>query len=171
MILRKASSTEQPKIWEILQQAIEQRKKDGSTQWQNGYPNQLTIQNDVENGSAFVVVDQHTIIAYAAIVTGIEPPYADIKGQWLSDDDYLTVHRVAVSNAVKGKGIATKLFEMIEELAIEQKTYSIRIDTNFDNIPMLRILEKLAYVYCGEIVAHEAPRRAFEKRISNVTAS
>ena len=171
MILRKASPTEQPEIWEILQQAIEQRKKDGSTQWQNGYPNEQTIQKDVENGSAFVVVDQLSIIAYLAIVTGIEPSYIHIKGQWLSDEDYLTVHRVAVSDAVKGKGIATSLFKMIEEFAIEQKIYSIRVDTNFDNVPMLKILDKLAYVYCGEIVAHEAPRRAFEKRISNVTAS
>ncbi|WP_354360274.1 GNAT family N-acetyltransferase [Pedobacter sp. UYP30] len=171
MILRKASFSEQPIIWEILQQAIEQRKQDGSTQWQNGYPNEQTVNNDIANGAAFVLIDQGQIIAYAAILNGIEPNYAEIEGAWLSNDDYLTVHRVAVSNKFKGKGTATQLFNLIEEICIKQKTYSIRVDTNFDNVPMLRILEKLGYTYCGEILADGAPRKAFEKRIGKLTAS
>ncbi|MGY3052185.1 GNAT superfamily N-acetyltransferase [Pedobacter sp. UYEF25] len=169
MILRKASPTEQPKIWEILQQAIEQRKNDGSTQWQNGYPNEQTIVDDIENGSAFVLVDQETIVAYAAIVGGIEPNYIDISGNWLSDEDYVTVHRVALTNAAKGRGIATTLFKIIEDFAVTQQIYSIRVDTNFDNFPMLSILNKLAYVYCGEIFAHGAARKAFQKQLARST--
>lgn len=35
---RKASYTEVAPIWKIIQHAIERRRKDGSNQWQNGYP-------------------------------------------------------------------------------------------------------------------------------------
>ncbi|MGC4021844.1 MAG: hypothetical protein QM734_07805 [Cyclobacteriaceae bacterium] len=85
MILRKAIFLEQSVIWDILQQAIEQRKLDGSDQWQNGYPNEQTVHDDIENGYAYVLVDNEVVIAYAAIIFGVEPAYNDIKGSWLHE--------------------------------------------------------------------------------------
>jgi GNAT superfamily N-acetyltransferase len=163
MTLRKAAFSEVPIIWEILQQAIEQRKQDGSQQWQNGYPNEQTIHDDISNGYAYVLIDNDAIIAYAAIVFDAEPAYNNIEGKWLTNGDYAVIHRVATSNTVKGKGIATRLFKMIEDLCVEQEVYSIKVDTNFDNVPMLKILDRLAYTYCGEIFSYGAPRKAFEK--------
>jgi GNAT superfamily N-acetyltransferase len=163
MILRKATFSEQSIIWDILLQAIEQRKQDGSDQWQNGYPNEQTVYEDITNGCAYVLVDNNMIIAYAAIIFGVEPAYEDIKGEWLTNGDYAAVHRVATSNKVKGKGIATQLFKMIEELCIDQEVYSIKVDTNFDNVPMLKIMDRLNYTYCGEVFFIGAPRKAYEK--------
>ena len=165
MILRKAIFSEQYIIWDILQQAIEQRKQDGSEQWQNGYPNEQTVHDDIANSYAYVLVDNDVIIAYAAIIFGVEPAYTDIKGSWLTNEKYAVVHRVAIINAVKGKGIATHLFKVVEDLCTDHKIYSIRVDTNFDNVPMLRILEKLDYIYCGEIFFSGASRKAYEKVI------
>jgi hypothetical protein len=34
---RKATPSEIPQIWDILQKAIARRKEDGSNQWQDGY--------------------------------------------------------------------------------------------------------------------------------------
>jgi GNAT superfamily N-acetyltransferase len=149
-----------------LQQAIQQRKEDGSEQWQNGYPNEQTVHDDIFNGYGYVLIDDNVVIAYAAIIFGVEPAYNDIKGKWLTDGDYVVVHRVATSNAVKGKGIATRLFKMIEDLCMEEKIYSIKVDTNFDNVPMMKILDKLNYAYCGEIFFSGASRKAYEKVIS-----
>ncbi len=165
MNLRKATPSELPSIWEILQQAIQQRKQDGSEQWQNGYPNEQTVYDDIANGYGYVLVENNVAIAYAAIIFGEEPAYNVITGKWLTNDDYAVVHRVATSNAVKGKGIATHLFKMIEDLCIEKKVYSIKVDTNFDNIPMMKIFDKLNYVYCGEIFFSGASRKAYEKVI------
>lgn len=165
MNLRKATPSELPFIWEILQQAIQQRKQDGSEQWQNGYPNEQTVYDDIANGYGYVLVENNVVIAYAAIIFGEEPAYNVITGKWLTNDDYAVVHRVATSNAVKGKGIATHLFKMIEDLCIEKKVYSIKVDTNFDNIPMMKIFDKLNYVYCGEIFFSGASRKAYEKVI------
>jgi GNAT superfamily N-acetyltransferase len=163
MILRKANVSETPVIWTILQQAIEQRRQDGSDQWQNGYPNQQTIEEDIRNGYGYVLVDNSVVVAYAAIIFGVDPTYTDIKGQWITHGDYVAVHRVATSNAVKGKGVATRLFEMLEDLSRQHNVFSIKVDTNFDNKPMLRILDKLNYTYCGEIFFEGSPRKAFEK--------
>jgi len=166
MTLRKAQLSDAHRIWEILQQAIEQRKQDGSQQWQDGYPNPDTISADINSGYGYVLVDNNEVIAYAAIIFGIEPAYTDIVGKWLTNEDYVVIHRVATSNKIKGKGIATRLFEMIETLAVEHGVHSIKVDTNFDNVPMLRILEKLNYTYCGEVFFRGSARKAFEKMLS-----
>ena len=166
MILRKAIISETQTIWNILLEAIEQRKQDGSEQWQNGYPNEQTVLDDISNGYAYVLIENDLVIAYAAIVFGVEPAYAEIEGKWLSNNDYVAVHRVATSKEFKGKGIATQLFIMIEQLCIEHNVYSIKVDTNFDNRPMLKILNNLGYSYCGEIFYQGAPRKAYEKLLS-----
>ncbi|RED23737.1 L-amino acid N-acyltransferase YncA [Flavobacterium cutihirudinis] len=163
--LRKADFSEIPQIWEILQDAIEQRRLDGSTQWQDGYPNELSIENDINNGYAYVLTENESILCYAAIIFDKEPAYDDIEGKWLTNEDYVVVHRVAVSKLAKGKGIATKLFESIEGLSVENNVYSIKVDTNFDNIPMLKILDRLKYTYCGEVYFRGSARRAYEKRL------
>jgi len=165
MILRKADTTEAQAIWTILQQAIEQRKQDGSKQWQDGYPNLQTVMDDIAKGYAHVLVDETGIIAYAAIIFDIEPAYTAIQGKWLSNGDYMVVHRVATSNAAKRKGLGTLLFKKLEEICLEKKVPSIKVDTNFDNVPILKILERLDYTYCGEVFFRGSARKAFEKII------
>lgn len=165
LILRKANLSEVPQIWEIIQDAIEQRRLEGSKQWQDGYPNELSIENDINNGYGFVLTENESILCYAAIIFGIEPAYEEIEGKWLTNGDYAVVHRVAVSKLAKGKGIATKLFQNIEGLCLEHNIHSIKVDTNFDNVPMLKILDKLDYTYCGEVYFRGAARKAFEKKL------
>jgi len=163
MILRLATLADATTIWEILQAAILQRKMDGSTQWQNGYPNEGTVESDIQQGYGYVIEENNMIIAYAAIVFGDEPTYEVINGAWMSNQPYVVVHRVATTPTLKGKGIATQLFLMIEKLALEKNIFSIKVDTNFDNIPMLKIMDNLKYTYCGEIFVSGFPRRAYEK--------
>lgn len=163
MKLRKATLSDAAPIWEILQQAIAQRRADGSEQWQHGYPNRQNVSDDITDGYGYVVDDDGVVIAYAAVIFGIEPAYNEIEGRWLTNGDYVVVHRMATSDLVKGRGVATLMFGMIEELAFRHNVFSIKVDTNYDNIPMLKILERLGYTYCGEIFFGGASRRAYEK--------
>jgi GNAT superfamily N-acetyltransferase len=160
---RKAIDSEIPQIWKILQQAIKRRKDDGSEQWQNGYPNPETVKSDIDKGVGFVLTDQENIAGYSAVLINDEPAYAEIKGKWLTSDDFVVVHRVAVSDDYLGQGLAQKIFGFIEEYALSKNIHSIKVDTNFDNPAMLRIMEKSGYAYCGEVYFNGSPRRAFEK--------
>ena len=170
MALRAATEADLPAIWEILQQAIERRRRDGSAQWQDGYPNEEIIRDDIATGRAHVLVEGDAIVGYAAVIFGTEPAYEAIDGRWLTHGRYAVVHRVARSDAAKGKGVATRLFELVEELCLAKGVHSIRMDTNFDNAPMLHIAEKLHYVYCGEVSFDGASRKAYEKVLANATA-
>lgn len=167
MLFRAATTADIPTIWKILQQAIEQRRQDGSEQWQHGYPNEQTVRDDVDAGYAYVLIDEQVIIAYAALIVGIEPAYDVIEGRWLTDGPYAAVHRVARSTEVQTKGIATEVLACIERICREKGVPSIRLDTNYDNRPMLRLLEKLRYTYCGEIQFQGASRMAYEKVLAD----
>jgi GNAT superfamily N-acetyltransferase len=160
---RKATTLEIPAIWDILQQAIARRKKDGSDQWQDGYPNPEVVKKDIEADHGYVLTEGETIIGYTAILINDEPEYASIKGEWLSNTDFVVFHRVAVSEEHLGKGLAKKMLEYIEEFALKNDIFSIKADTNFDNIAMLKIFEKSGYKYCGKVYFRGGEREAFEK--------
>lgn len=163
LTFRKAVKSDAETIWEILQQAILRRKKDGSQQWQNGYPNLETVHSDIEKNQNYVLESGHRVLATAALIFNDEPAYEKIKGKWLTDSDFYVVHRVAVSDEFLGRGLIQIFFKKMEAFAKQNKVFSIKVDTNFDNPAMLRILEKLGYMYCGEVEFSGSPRKAFEK--------
>ena len=72
-ILRKATPADQAVIWEIVQQAILRRKNDGSSQWQDGYPNPDTIREDIENGFGYIFEIDGETTAYSALIFNNEP--------------------------------------------------------------------------------------------------
>jgi len=160
---RKAKSSEVPQIWDILQKAIIRRKEDGSNQWQDGYPNPDVIQQDIDKGAGFVLTEGETIIGYSAVLVNDEPAYAEIEGNWLSDDDFVVLHRVAISDQQLGKGLAKRILAFIEEFALSNNIYSVKADTNFDNLAMMKTFENSGYTYCGEVYFRGSPRRAYEK--------
>ena len=158
--------SEIPEIWNILQQAIKSRKEDGSNQWQDGYPNPEVIKKDIANEAGYVLVEENTIIGYCAILINDEPEYAKIEGKWLTNDDFVVFHRVAILDKYLGQGMAKKMIGYIEQFGLSNEIYSIKADTNFDNIPMMKIFEKMGYTLCGKVYFRGSPRKAYEKVLS-----
>ncbi len=168
--LRQANLSDADRIWEILQQAIQKRKEERSNQWQNGYPNLDVVKNDISNGFGYVIENNdNLIIGYVAIINEIEPAYTAIEGKWLNDDPYIVIHRLAVAQDIKIKGLGTWAMTEIEKVAISKNILTIKVDTNFDNVGMLRVFEKLGYHYCGEVYFDGSPRKAFQKIIQDLT--
>ncbi|KFF74552.1 GCN5 family acetyltransferase [Chryseobacterium sp. P1-3] len=163
--LRKAEIEDRDTIWNIIQQSIERRKQDGSTQWQNGYPNLGTVESDIAKGFAHVLTVNNEIAVYAALILNDEPAYSTIEGAWLSDGEFVVVHRIAIDEKFAGQGMTRKLFDHIEDFTRSHGIQSIKVDTNYDNIAMLKILESKGFSYCGEVLLADGMRKAFEKII------
>lgn len=164
--LRKANTTDAPEIWDILQYAIKRRKLEGSKQWQDGYPNPEVIQSDIANEVGFVITEKDEIIGCCTLFINVEPLYKDIQGKWLTNGNFIAFHRLAIKETHVGQGLAPEILELMEQYARDNNIYSIKADTNFDNLAMLKIFKKMGYTYCGEINTRKRPRKAFEKVIS-----
>ncbi|MGL5694237.1 MAG: GNAT family N-acetyltransferase, partial [Peptostreptococcaceae bacterium] len=136
-------------------------------QWQNGYPNNQSIESDIEKSESYVLEKHDEIIATAAISFNGESTYDEIhEGKWISNDPYAVIHRVAVSEDKKGNGVAGELFNKLEEICTKNNVYSIKIDTHRENKSMQRFLEKHGYKYCGVIYLLDKNERvAFEKNL------
>jgi len=168
---RKAEIIDINAIWKILERAILRRKEDGSNQWQDGYPNLNVVQKDIDRNSGFVLTDEDNIVGYCAVMVNDEPEYANIQGKWLTNDNFVAIHRVAISETYLGKGLAQQIMLHVEEYAINIGIFSIKADTNFDNFAMLKIFQKLGYVFCGEVYFRNSPRKAYEKILTrNISA-
>ena len=168
LIFRQAQSCETDRIMQIIRQAQARMHAAGSRQWQDGYPAPGHISADIGRNRGYVlckpgVEGPLSVIAYGAVVFDGEPAYDAIDGQWLTDEPYVLVHRIAVADGERGRGVAAEFMRRTEALARERGVSSFRVDTNFDNRYMLRMLERLGFAYCGKIVYGSGERLAFEK--------
>lgn len=160
---RKATTTDAPHIWIILQNAILRRKADGSNQWQDGYPNPEIIQQDIEKGIGYVLTDGEIIVGYSAVLINDEPEYNNLQGEWLTNGDFVVFHRVAIAEGYIGQNLSKKMIDFMEEFALQNNIHSLKADTNHDNFAMMKIFEKAGFVFCGIVHFRGSPRRAYEK--------
>ena len=182
MNFRKSTFDDVDRILEIIEKAKIELKKLGLDQWQNGYPNREVIENDIKLGISYVLEDIEKnrnelesenlkkILGTIVLSPEKEEPYSKIEGKWISDDDYIVIHRLAVNSEIKNKGVATKILEFSEKECIKNKILSIKTDTHESNEPMKKFLEKNGFSYCGVIYLDREPdvgekRIAYEKII------
>lgn len=170
LIFRQAQSCEADRIMQIIRQAQARMNVAGSRQWQDGYPAPGHISADIGRNCGYILCKPDTegplaVIAYGAVVFDGEPAYDSIDGQWLTDEAYVLVHRMAVAAEEQGRGVATEFLQRVEALARERGVRSFRIDTNFDNRTMLGLLERTGFTYCGKVAYRSGERLAYEKRL------
>lgn len=160
---RPADRTDFAPVWEIIQQAKAQMKQENKQQWNDSYPAPEHIFTDLDNRHAYVLCSGKTIVAYGAVIFDGEPTYQAIRGKWLSDYPYVVIHRLAVANEMKCRGVAVLFMQEVEKLCPEKGIHSFKVDTNSDNFRMQKVLEKCGFTYCGEIIFQGGSRMAYEK--------
>lgn len=165
MEIRKSTYEDIENIMKIINQAKQYFIDEKIFQWSVEYPNNSTIKNDIDNDVSFVIVDNNKILATFALIIGEDKCYKNIyEGKWLTDNIYATIHRVAIDNSYKRKGIGNKLIEYSENYCINNNIKSLRIDTHKLNIPMTKLIEKNNFIYCGVIkTEYNSNRIAYEK--------
>jgi len=126
-------------------------------QWPEDYPPRATIEDDIRSSNSYICEENGEIKAVFCLAPGPDSTYTKIDGAWLNDEPYGVVHRIARTREAKGAG-AFCLNWCFDQLP------NIRIDTHRDNIPMLKLMEKLGYVRCGIIWLDNGDERiAFQK--------
>ena len=145
MKIRNAELCDLPYLLEMLENAKASLRALGIDQWQNGYPNETTLREDIQNRICRVVIDdENNILASAAVYVGDEPTYHEIyNGAWQTENKiYGIVHRIMAAKSAKNRGAAS--FP--------------------GNIIMQHTLEKNGYIRCGIIhLTDGADRFAYEK--------
>ena len=129
-------------------------------QWGTDYPPRETLTDDIKCGNLYVACDNDEILAVFFFKIGEDKTYLRIRdGGWKNDLPYGVIHRIAVSENAKGKGVSRLCFDFAFE-----RCKNLKIDTHRDNIPMQKALAKNGFEYCGIINLENGDERiAFQK--------
>ena len=170
MEIRKCTSADIPALMEIFEEARRTIAALGINQWQNGYPNEAVVSEDMARGRSYAVTRDGNIIGTFALIEDGEPTYGKIyDGHWKSGDgnqNYIAIHRVAIAVASRGSGASGGIIEYAARRARELGRECLRIDTHEGNVVMRRMLEKQGFEYCGIIFLESGDARvAYEKKI------
>lgn len=167
MNFRKAVKSDIKEIMGIISQAQIYFKECNIDQWQDNYPNSETIKEDMLNKHSYVLLKSDKIVATVSASFQGEKTYDAIyNGQWISNYEYVVMHRLAVHEKYKGLGLSNKIIKNIEKIALGKNIHSIKVDTHKDNISMKKVLIKNNFKYCGIIYLEDGSERiAFEKII------
>ncbi len=91
-------------------------------------------------------------------------PTKEIDGKWTNDLPYMVVHRLAVADEMKHQGLAKTFFMLqAEEVSQNKGIYEFRIDTNFDNQYMLRLIDSLDSVTLEKFLTGEINAKRLKK--------
>ncbi len=158
--VRPTTVADLPRLLELYRRARAYMVSVGNpTQWIEGYPSLSLLQEDIAQGTSFVVLDaQGVIVAGFVFWIGAEPTYSVLEGgEWLNEDPYGVIHRLASWG--RGSGIASFVLQWCwEQIA------NLRVDTHLQNAPMRHILDKMGFSFCGRIyLADGSMRLAYHK--------
>lgn len=155
MKARKALPEETDKIFEIYANARKFMSENGNpTQWDNGYPDKLTVKDDIESDRLYVIEEDGNLLCVFSVFSDGETDYDNIEGAWLNSLPYIALHRVA--SAGKRGGMVA---ECVSFVMREFNCNDIRIDTHENNIPMKRSLERIGFIRCGKVNITRAGER------------
>ena len=146
MIIVKAKLEDLDRILEIVDEAKEFLRQNKVNQWQDGYPDRDIFINDILNNCLYVVKEDKEILGFFSLYNYEETYEKIYDGSWHSDDNYVVVHRLAIADKYKGKGVSKFIFDYLKN-----KYSYLRIDTHKDNMVMQRCLIKNGFKYCGII--------------------
>lgn len=158
MNIRHSTADDMPVILQLIEDGRQKMISEGNiTQWIDGHPSIEQIENDIAHGVSYIVVDGDRPVATFAMMEGPDPTYAQIySGQWLNEQPYYVIHRVASAPGVHG--IMRRVLDYAFSL-----TDTIRIDTHEDNTTMRSLLQIYGFTYCGIILLENGdPRLAYQ---------
>ena len=164
MKIRKSSVSDINNLLEIFDEARKTIAALGIDQWQNGYPSFDVVREDISLSRSYAVEIDGSVCGTFVMMEN-EPTYNEIfEGEWLGNEDYIAIHRVAISVKNRGSGISTAIINYASDYAKSLGRASLRIDTHSGNKVMRRMLEKNGFIHCGTIYLENGdPRVAYEK--------
>ena len=158
-MIRIATNDDLPIILNIYEYARKFMKENGNgTQWNNSFPPKDLLIKDIKEKRLYVYEEDNIIHGVFAFIIGEDPNYKIIEeGEWLSNDVYGTIHRVASDGQTKG--LLNKIISYCET-----KISHLRIDTHENNKIMQHLIIKNGFIRRGIIYVEDGtPRITYEK--------
>lgn len=157
---RKTTVDDLPLVMPVYENARRFMAATGNpNQWINGYPAIENIKADIERGVSYVgFTTDGTLAVVFSFIIGADPTYSVIEGEWLNDEPYGTIHRIASAGVMRdvGSDVIRYCSTLVDNL---------RADTHHDNRVMQQLLLRNGFTLCGTIYLLDGrPRLAYHRK-------
>ena len=150
MIIRKAEISDLENIMLMYKSCVAGMVENGIDQWDETYPNDEIISEDLNVGTYYVAEMNETIIGGINMDKNQDVTYLALDWEDKSDS-FLVVHRLGVKEEFWNKKIGKDLMLFTEKLVIEKGLKSIRLDTYSGNPKAMEFYRRLGYTEIGTI--------------------
>ena len=150
-------------ILAIVQQTVAEMKTYNNEQWDEAYPNRARFMTDVANKTIHVAKDGDSVMGFIVLDNDELEEYDQI--QWRSAQPCLVVHRLAIDQAYRQRGVASALETFVCQVAQDTGIHYLKVDTHSTNQPMQKFLERQGYSKLGAVNAlgKEQPFYCYDK--------
>jgi ribosomal protein S18 acetylase RimI-like enzyme len=146
----------------LYKNAVKLMRSQNIDQWDEIYPNEDIILNDIEKRQMYLLV-KNTKIA-SAVVLNEEQDEEYKKGDWSCKDGNIAVlHRLCVHPNFQNMGVGRETLLCVESVLIEAGYSAIRLDTFVQNPKALRLYDRLDYKQTGTVTFRKGEFCLFEK--------
>lgn len=154
-MIRNATKDDLGEILKIYAIARRMMQATGNPdQWGSDRPKYDAIVKDIESADMYVIEENNEILGVFSLID-FDNDYINIQGEWLNDEPYLAIHKIASSGKKGG------IFSQVLEFA-KTKTKNIRIDTHKHNKIMQLHIKKNGFEYVGIVyIDSELERLAY----------
>lgn len=149
MLVRKAVLEDIDEVIRIKNEAIDYMAENGNDQWDREYPTYNTFLNFIKSDYLYIVQDNQGPLGIIGIVDKEDKEYSTIN--WSPSNTSITVHRMAISERGRGKGLGQLLLNFAIGEAKNRGVDIIKMDTYFKNIPAQSLFKKMGFIYKGSI--------------------
>jgi len=150
MIIRKAEISDLENIMLMYKSCVKGMLENGIDQWDEIYPNDEIISEDLNVGTYYIAEIDETIIGGINIDNNQDDTYLALDWEDKSDS-FLVVHRLGVKQELWNKKIGKYLMLFTEKLVLEKGLKSIRLDTYSGNPKAMEFYRRLGYTELGTI--------------------
>lgn len=145
---REATIENLTEIMSLIKSAVFIMEQVGIYQWDEIYPDEATIKQDIENGELYIGKVDNKIAVIYVINRNCDDEYKN--GDWqYPNADYRIVHRLCVHPDFQNMGIGRMTMEHIESEFSQKEIEAIRLDAFKDNPYALKLYKNLGYKIVG----------------------
>ena len=147
-MFRLDTTNDLKRIMEITKKVVTRMHNlDNFIQWDETYPNISVFTKDIKSKSLYVYLDEE-IEAYICINKEIYEQYHNLK--WSSDtNEFYVIHRIAANPDYQKGNLGSKLMTFAENHTKANRLNYLKIDTNSQNMRMIKLIEKFDYNFIG----------------------
>ncbi|PBH92310.1 GNAT family N-acetyltransferase, partial [Clostridioides difficile] len=116
-MIRKANMNDLESIMQIIKSTVEEMKTYNNTQWDENYPLEKDFVSDIKKQDLYIYEVDGEVAGF--ICLNYEEPEEYLGLNWSSNKKAMVIHRMAVNPNFRKTGIASKLVDFAEKLAVE----------------------------------------------------